>query len=65
MRSMFFQIKKLIQDNIFVTKSLSGEQSRTKALFLGVLKDLKMFVSKMYAMKSSLILFVFFANMAA
>lgn len=62
---MIFQIKKLIQDNLFVTKSLSGEQSRTKALFLGVLKDLKMFVSKMYAMKSSLILFVFFANMAA
>ncbi|XP_045767269.1 synaptic vesicle glycoprotein 2B-like [Maniola jurtina] len=60
-----FKIKKLIQDNIFMTKTVSGEQSRTKALFMGVLKDLKMFVSKMYALKSSLILFVFFANMAA
>ncbi|XP_023941006.1 synaptic vesicle glycoprotein 2B [Bicyclus anynana] len=60
-----FKIKKLIQDNIFMTKTVSGEQSRTKALFMGVLRDLKIFVSKMYAMKSSLILFVFFANMAA
>ncbi|CAH2247514.1 synaptic vesicle glycoprotein 2B-like [Pararge aegeria] len=60
-----FKIKKLIQDNIFMSKTVSGEQSRTKALFVGVLKDLKVFVSKMYAMKSSLILFVFFANMAA
>ncbi|CAK1543775.1 unnamed protein product [Leptosia nina] len=60
-----FKIKKIIQDNIFVEKSLSGEESRTKALFVSVLKDLKMFVSKTYAMKSSLILFVFFANMAA
>ncbi|CAF4817772.1 unnamed protein product [Pieris macdunnoughi] len=60
-----FKIKKIIQDNIFVTKSLSGEESRTKALFVSVLKDLKLFVSKAYAMKSSLILFIFFANMAA
>ncbi|CAH0724026.1 unnamed protein product, partial [Brenthis ino] len=60
-----FKIKKLIQDNIFITKTLCGEQNRTKVLFIGVLKDLKMFVSKMYAVKSSLILFVFFANMAA
>ena len=48
-----------------MTKTVGGEQNRTKALFIGVLKDLKMFVSKMYAVKSSLILFVFFANMAA
>ncbi|XP_072929422.1 synaptic vesicle glycoprotein 2B-like [Epargyreus clarus] len=60
-----FRIKKLIEENIFVVKSANGEQSRTKALFISVLKDLKMFVSKAYAMKSSLILFVFFANMAA
>ncbi|XP_063827225.1 synaptic vesicle glycoprotein 2B-like [Ostrinia nubilalis] len=60
-----FKIKKLIQDNIFVEKTLGEEENRTKALFMGVLKDLKMFVSKTYAFKSSLILFVFFANMAA
>ncbi|CAG4946262.1 unnamed protein product [Colias eurytheme] len=60
-----YKIKKIIQDNIFVAKSLNGEESRTKALFVSVLKDLKMFVSKTYAVKSSLILFVFFANMAA
>ncbi|XP_064292228.1 synaptic vesicle glycoprotein 2B-like isoform X2 [Plodia interpunctella] len=60
-----FRIKKLIQDNILVTKTLNGEQNRTKALFLGVMKDLKTFVSKSYAVKSSLILFAFFANMAA
>ncbi|XP_052758144.1 synaptic vesicle glycoprotein 2B-like [Galleria mellonella] len=60
-----FKVKKLIQDNILVTKTLNGEQNRTKALFVGVLKDLRMFVSKSYALKSSLILFVFFANMAA
>ncbi|XP_026497206.2 synaptic vesicle glycoprotein 2B-like [Vanessa tameamea] len=60
-----FKVQKLIQDNIFMTKTLSGDQSRTRALFIGVLKDLKMFISKMYAVKSSLILFVFFANMAA
>lgn len=59
------QVKKIIQDNIFVVKTLGGEENRTKALFMGVLKDLKMFVSKTYALKSSLILFVFFANMAA
>ncbi|XP_059054517.1 synaptic vesicle glycoprotein 2B-like [Achroia grisella] len=60
-----FKVKKLIQDNILVTKTPNGEQNRTKALFIGVLKDLRMFVSKSYAFKSSLILFVFFANMAA
>ncbi|XP_063628466.1 synaptic vesicle glycoprotein 2B-like [Cydia splendana] len=60
-----FKVKKLIQDNIFVGKSLGEEESRTKALFIGVLKDLKIFVSKSYAFKSSLILFAFFANMAA
>ncbi|KAM3956280.1 synaptic vesicle glycoprotein 2B [Aphomia sociella] len=64
-KSTEFKVKKLIQDNILVTKTLSGEQNRTKALFIGVLKDLRMFVSKTYALKSSLILFVFFANMAA
>ncbi|CAH2085943.1 unnamed protein product [Euphydryas editha] len=60
-----FKIKKLIQDNIFMTKTLNGDQNRTRALFISVLKDLKMFVSKMYAVKSSLLLFMFFANMAA
>nr|XP_032516273.1 synaptic vesicle glycoprotein 2B-like isoform X2 [Danaus plexippus plexippus] len=60
-----FKIKKLIQDNILMTKSMNGEQNRSKVLFMGVMKDLKMFVSKMYAKKSTLILFVFFANMAA
>ncbi|XP_026330377.1 synaptic vesicle glycoprotein 2B-like [Hyposmocoma kahamanoa] len=60
-----FKIKKLIPDDIFVAKKLNGEQNRTRELFMGVLKDLKMFVSKAYAFKSSLILFVFFANMAA
>ncbi|XP_038217890.1 synaptic vesicle glycoprotein 2B-like [Zerene cesonia] len=60
-----YKIKKIIQDNIFVAKSLNGEENRTKALFVSVLKDLKVFVSKAYAVKSSLILFVFFANMAA
>lgn len=62
---MKFQIKKLIQDNIFVAKTLNGEQNRTRELFVGVLKDLKLFVSKTYAFKSSLILLIFFANMAA
>ncbi|XP_013168025.1 PREDICTED: synaptic vesicle glycoprotein 2B-like [Papilio xuthus] len=60
-----FKVKKLIPDNIFVAKSVNGEENRTKILFIGVLKDLKMFVSKTYALKSTLILFVFFANMAA
>ncbi|XP_049870501.1 synaptic vesicle glycoprotein 2B-like [Pectinophora gossypiella] len=60
-----FKVKKLIQDDIFVAKTLNSDQNRTKDLFIGVLKDLKMFVSKTYAVKSSLILFVFFANMAA
>ncbi|XP_060802168.1 synaptic vesicle glycoprotein 2B [Amyelois transitella] len=60
-----FKIKKLIQDNVLAMKTSNGEQNRTKALFIGVLKDLKMFVSRTYAFKSSLILFVFFANMAA
>ncbi|CAH1286869.1 unnamed protein product [Chrysodeixis includens] len=32
---------------------------------MSVIKDLKTFVSKSYAVKSSLILFMFFANMAA
>ncbi|CAH2040142.1 unnamed protein product, partial [Iphiclides podalirius] len=60
-----FKIKKLIVDNLFVAKTLNGDENRTKALFIGVLKDLKTFVSKSYAWKSTLILFVFFANMAA
>ncbi|XP_068627123.1 synaptic vesicle glycoprotein 2C-like [Battus philenor] len=60
-----FKIKKLVPDNIFVAKTVNGEENRTKALFIGVLKDLRMFVSKTYAWKSTLILFVFFANMAA
>ncbi|XP_045449397.1 synaptic vesicle glycoprotein 2B-like [Melitaea cinxia] len=60
-----FKIKKLIQENIFMSKTINGDQSRTKALFIGVLKDLRMLVSKSYAVKSSLLLFVFFANMAA
>ncbi|CAH2981600.1 unnamed protein product [Chilo suppressalis] len=60
-----YKIKKIIQDDIFVDKLLGTEESRSKVLFLGVLKDLKVFVSKSYAVKSSLILFVFFANMAA
>ncbi|XP_022834036.1 synaptic vesicle glycoprotein 2B-like [Spodoptera litura] len=60
-----FKIKKLIQDEVFVGKTLSSEESRTKVLFLSVIKDLKTFVSKSYAVKSSLILFMFFANMAA
>ncbi|CAG5033896.1 unnamed protein product [Parnassius apollo] len=60
-----YKIKKLIPDNIFIAKTVNGEENRTKALFYGVLKDLKMFVSKGYAWKSTLILFVFFANMAA
>lgn len=60
-----FKIKKLIQDNILVTKTVNGEENRTKVLFMGVLRDLKVLVSKMYAMKSTLILFVFFCNMAA
>lgn len=55
----------MIADNIFVAKTLNGDENRTKSLFIGVLKDLKMFVSKSYAWKSTLILFVFFANMAA
>ncbi|KAJ0177582.1 hypothetical protein K1T71_006455 [Dendrolimus kikuchii] len=60
-----FKVKKLIQANILVTKTVSGEENRTKVLFMGVLKDLKILVSKMYAVKSVLILFVFFCNMAA
>ncbi|XP_041968003.1 solute carrier family 22 member 5-like isoform X2 [Aricia agestis] len=60
-----FKVKKIIPDNIFVSKTQNGEENKTKALFISVLKDLKLFVSKAYAMKSSLILFVFFANMAA
>ncbi|XP_073952766.1 synaptic vesicle glycoprotein 2B-like isoform X1 [Choristoneura fumiferana] len=60
-----FKITKLIQDSIFVSKTLDEDTSRTKALFIGVVKDLKIFISKSYAVKSSLILFAFFANMAA
>lgn len=60
-----FKIKKLIADNIFVAKTLNVDENKTITLLMGVLKDLKIFVSKSYAMKSSLILFVFFANMAA
>ncbi|CAB3235174.1 unnamed protein product [Arctia plantaginis] len=60
-----FKIKKLIQEEIFVAKTLGGDENRTKDLFLNVLRDLKVFVSKRYAMKSTLILFIFFANMAA
>lgn len=62
---LLFQIKKLIQENIFVAKNLNEEQNRTKDLFIGVLRDLKTFVSKKYMLKSTLILFVFFANMSA
>lgn len=62
---IYFQIKKLIQDDVFVGKTLGSEESRTKVLFLSVIKDLKTFVSRSYAAKSSLILFMFFANMAA
>ncbi|CAG9787475.1 unnamed protein product [Diatraea saccharalis] len=60
-----FKIKKIIQNDIFIDKLLGTDESRSKVLFLGVLKDLKVFVSKSYAVKSSIILFVFFANMAA
>ncbi|KAI5635151.1 major facilitator superfamily domain-containing protein [Phthorimaea operculella] len=61
-----YKVKKLLQDDMFLAKSLNADgENRTKDLFVGVLKDLKMFVSKVYAVKSSLILFVFFANMAA
>ncbi|XP_075976268.1 synaptic vesicle glycoprotein 2B-like [Anticarsia gemmatalis] len=60
-----YKIKKLIQDDIFVAKTLGGEDNRTKDLFMNVLRDLKTFVSKNYATKSTLILFVFFANMSA
>ncbi|KAJ8724651.1 hypothetical protein PYW08_016125 [Mythimna loreyi] len=60
-----YKIKKLIQDDVFVGKTLGSEESRTKVLFLSVIKDLKTFVSRSYAVKSSLILFMFFANMAA
>lgn len=44
---------------------MGGEENRTKVLFMSVIKDLKTFVSRSYAVKSSLILFMFFANMAA
>ncbi|KAG6448214.1 synaptic vesicle glycoprotein 2B [Manduca sexta] len=64
-KNAVFKIKKLIPDNIFVAKTLNGEENRTKDLFMNVLKDLKVFISKSYVMKSSLILFVFFANMSA
>ncbi|XP_026727132.1 synaptic vesicle glycoprotein 2B-like [Trichoplusia ni] len=60
-----YKIKKLIQDDIFVAKTMGGEENRTKVLFMSVIKDLKTFVSRSYAVKSSLILFMFFANMAA
>lgn len=60
-----YKIKKLIPDDMFAGKSVNGDENRTKDLFMSVLRDLKIFVSKSYAMKSSLILFVFFANMAA
>lgn len=59
------QIKKLLQDDVLVAKTFNADESRTKDLLMGVLRDLKIFVSKSYAMKSSLILFVFFANMSA
>ncbi|XP_063893915.1 synaptic vesicle glycoprotein 2B [Helicoverpa armigera] len=60
-----YKIKKLMQDEVFVGKTLGAEESRTKILFMSVIKDLKTFVSKSYALKSTLILFMFFANMAA
>ncbi|KOB72778.1 Uncharacterized protein OBRU01_11800, partial [Operophtera brumata] len=56
-----FQIKKLLQDDdVFVAKTLNADENRTKDLFMGVLRDLKTFVSKNYALKSTLILFIGF-----
>lgn len=60
-----YKVKKLIQDDILIAKTLGDAENRTKDLFMNVVGDLKTFVSKSYAMKSTLILFMFFANMAA
>ncbi|KAL4703842.1 hypothetical protein ACJJTC_016809 [Scirpophaga incertulas] len=64
-KSSEFKITKIIQHDVFGNNQTHNEESKTKMLFMGVLKDLKLFISKTYATKSSLILFVFFANMAA
>lgn len=59
-----FQIKKVLPD-CALPKSLGTAQGRTKGLLVGVLRDLRALVSREYVGKSSLVMFVFFANMAA
>lgn len=59
-----FKIKTITLPHVVIEKK-DPEDNKTKRLFLAVMKDLKIFVSRAYAWKSSLILFVFFANMAA
>ncbi|GBP21627.1 Synaptic vesicle glycoprotein 2B [Eumeta japonica] len=59
-----FWVKHLQPDDFqsFTTKE---KGNKAKGMLLVVLYDLKTFLSKAYAMKSFLIMFVFFANMAA